>query len=101
MLMPATTWLLCMGLFSMFLYFAPCEAAVPGRLTRTQPDACAQKLLRVDGVAVDPGFIMQMRTRGAAGRADGADHLADPDDIADLDVDLRKMAVAGRQPVAV
>src|SRR4051794_1717596 len=64
-------------------------------LARAQPDPCAQKLLRIDCVAVDPGFIMQMRAGGAAGRADRADHLADPDDVADLDVDLRQMAVAG------
>src|SRR5262244_1861802 len=42
-----------------------------------------------------------MRSRGAAGRADFANHLSDPDDIADLDVDLGQVAVACRQTIAV
>src|SRR5437764_848669 len=65
-------------------------------LTRAEPHAGAQKFLRVDRVAVDPRFIMQMRAGGAAGRADRADHLADLDGVADLDVDFGQMAVAGR-----
>src|SRR3981189_2913207 len=44
---------------------------------------------------------MQMRTGRAAGRADGADHLSDLDWVADPDVDLRQVAIAGRQAVAV
>src|SRR5882757_9866062 len=70
-------------------------------LARAEPDTGAQKLLRIDRVAVDSRFIMQMRTGGAAGGADRADHLADLDEVADLDVDLGQMAVAGRQSVAV
>src|SRR5947207_917065 len=70
-------------------------------LARAQSDARAQKFLRIDGVAVDAGFVIQMRTGGAAGRADLADHLADLHDIADLDVDCGEMAVAGGEPVAV
>src|SRR5438045_3211082 len=42
-----------------------------------------------------------MRTGGAAGRADLADHLADLDDVADLDVDRGEMAVAGGEAVAM
>src|ERR1700704_242536 len=57
-------------------------------LARAQPHARAQKLLRIDRFAVGPGFIMQMRAGGAAGRADFADHLADLDGLADLDADL-------------
>src|SRR6516225_306058 len=70
-------------------------------LARAEAHAGAQELLGVDGFAVDPRFIMQMRAGGAAGRADLADHLSDPDGVADLDVDLREMAVAGRKPVAM
>src|SRR5690349_15144113 len=42
-----------------------------------------------------------MRAGRAASRADLADHLTDLDDVPDLHVDLREMAVAGGQPVAV
>src|SRR6266403_515293 len=66
-----------------------------------QAHAGAQEFLRVDRFAVDPGFVVQMRTRRSAGRAHGADHLADLDLIADPDADLRQMAVAGRQAVAM
>src|ERR1700681_4775443 len=44
---------------------------------------------------------MQMRAGRPPGRSDRADHLSDSDLIADLDADLRQMAVAGRQAVAV
>src|SRR5579884_1961481 len=44
---------------------------------------------------------MQMRTGGASGRADPADHLADADALTDLDVDLGQVAVACRKTVAV
>src|SRR5204863_5083698 len=70
-------------------------------LTGANPYARAQKLLRIDGIAINAGFVVQMRARRATGRADRADHLADLDDLADLDVDLGEMAVAGRQSVAV
>ena len=70
-------------------------------LAGAQPHAGAQEFLRIDRVAVDPGFVVQMRTGRPAGRADGADHLSDLDLVADLDVDFRQMAVAGRQAVAV
>src|SRR5882672_688058 len=67
----------------------------------TQPHAGAQEFLGIDRVAVDPGFVVQMRTGRSAGRADGADHLSDLDLIANLDADLRQMSVTGRQAVAV
>src|ERR1700737_1942992 len=44
---------------------------------------------------------MQMRTGRPAGRADRPAPLSDPDLVADLDVDFRQMAVAGRQAVAM
>src|SRR5882757_8345071 len=68
---------------------------------RAQPHTGTQEFLRIDRFAVDAGFVMQMRAGRSAGRADGADHLSDLDGIADLDVDFRHVAVAGRQPVAV
>ena len=68
---------------------------------RAQPYAGAQEFLRVDRFAVDPGFVMQMRAGRAAGGTDLADHLSDLDGLADLDADLRQVAVAGRQAVAV
>ena len=58
---------------------SPHRAAVPARQTRgvsffsdgllagAEPDAGAQKLLGIDRVAVDPRFIMQMRTGRSAG----------------------------------
>src|ERR1700741_4638379 len=82
-----------------------CAQIIPSprrdQLPRTQPHTGAQELLRIDRFAVDPGLIVQMRTGGAAGRTDRADHLSDLDLLADLDVDFGEMAVAGRQPVAV
>src|SRR6185437_4249505 len=71
------------------------------RSARAQPHAGTQKFLRIDGFAVDPGFVVEVRSGRASGRSDRSDHLADPDGIADLDVDLGKMAVAGGQAVAV
>src|SRR5207237_6828818 len=79
----------------------PAIRSVGAISARAQPDPGAQEFLGIDGFAVDPRFIMQMRSGGAAGRADFANHLADPDAIADLDVDFRQMAVAGRKPIAM
>src|SRR5947207_2833106 len=112
--------LLCMGLFSRFCVWAlRCTAdeylhcvrdtsyrlidSTPTHpaLARAEPDARAQKLLRVDGIAVDARFVMQMRAGGATGGADGADHLSDLDDIANPDVNFRKVPITCRQPVAV
>jgi len=56
--------------------------------TGAQSDAGAQKLLRIDCFAVDPGFIVKMGTGRSAGRADFSDHLSDLDLIAYLDIDL-------------
>ena len=64
-------------------------------------DARAQEFLRIDRLAVDARLVMQMRAGRAAGRADLADGLADPHRLADLDVDLRQVAVAGGEAVAV
>src|SRR6185312_4779803 len=74
----------------------------PGRLDqRAKPYAGTQELLRIDRFAVDTRLVMQMGPGGAAGRADLADDLADVDDLADLDVDLREVAVPRREAVAV
>src|ERR1700721_41784 len=66
-----------------------------------QPHACAQEFLRVDRFAVDPGFVMQMRTGRSAGRPDRTDHLSNLDLVADLDADFGQMAVAAREAVAM
>src|SRR5215475_5803442 len=73
------------------------------RLLADQPQLLArmQELLRVDGIAVDAGFIVQGRAGRTTGRADLADDLADLDALSDLYVDLGEMAVAGREAVAV
>src|SRR5258706_542303 len=68
---------------------------------RAQAHAGAQEFLRTDRFAVDPGFVVQMRTGRPAGRSDCADDLADLEQIADLHADLGQMAVAGRKGVAV
>ena len=44
-----------------------------------EPQAGAQEFLRIDRVAVDARLVVQMRAGRAAGRADPADDLADPD----------------------
>src|ERR1700722_20506783 len=44
---------------------------------------------------------MQMRAGGAPGRADPADPLPDANALADANVDLRQMTVAGGKAVAV
>src|SRR5262245_18836527 len=63
--------------------------------------ARAQEALRIDCFAVDPRLVMQMRSGGAAGRADLADDLAGLDRVADLGVDAGEVAIACRQAVAV
>src|SRR5512135_1926737 len=66
-----------------------------------EPQARAQELLRIDRFAVDAGLIVQMRAGRTACRANLADDLADADLLADFDVDLRQMAIAGGEAVAV
>ena len=56
-----------------------------------------QELLRIDRIAVDAGFVVQMRPCRTAGRAHAADDLTDANFVADFDVDLREVAIAGRQ----
>src|SRR6266403_4797433 len=77
------------------------RSPLPKISARAQPHAGAQEFLRVDRFAVDPGFVVQMRAGRPAGRAHSADHLTDLDLIANPDADLRQMAVAGRQAVAM
>ena len=72
-----------------------------GQLAAEQLVAGVEEFLRIDRFAVDARLVVQMRAGRAAGRAELADHLADADLVADRDVDLRQMAVAGRKPVAV
>src|SRR5689334_6787253 len=66
-----------------------------------EPDARAQKFLRIDRVAVDARLVVQMRPGRASGGADPADDLPDADRLTDLDVDLRQMRVARGKAVAV
>src|SRR5438309_7314803 len=68
---------------------------------RPELHAGAEEFLRIDGVAVDAGLVVQMRAGRAAGGADLADHLAGPHALADGDVDRREMAVAGDETVTV
>src|SRR5580692_12909800 len=70
-------------------------------LTAEQRGAGFQKFLRIDRFAVDAGLVMQMRAGRAPGRADPADHLADANALADANVDLGEMAVAGGEAIAV
>src|SRR6516225_4493751 len=56
-----------------------------------------EEFLRVDGFAFDPNFIMQVRS----GRAEFANDTACTHGVADRDVDLGEMAVAGHQAIAV
>src|ERR1044072_8844902 len=66
-----------------------------------EPHACAEELLRIDRVAVDARFVVQVRSGRASRRADLADDLSDADRLPDLDVDLRQMRIARREAVAV
>src|SRR5262249_1121340 len=75
-----------------------CDAV---ELARAQAHAGAEEFLRIDRFAVDAGFIVESRPGRASRRSDFADHLADLPDLADLDVDLGEMAVAGREPIAM
>src|SRR5690349_21780180 len=61
-------------------------AAISGLQHSAQPHARAQELLRIDRIAIDARFIMQMRPRRAAGRADAADDLSDAHALSDLHV---------------
>src|SRR6266850_2071882 len=81
-----------------------CEAESGGAADASDiahPNAGAQKLVRIDRVAVDAGLVMQMGACRASGRAEAADDLADLDVLADRDVDLGQMAVTRHHPVAV
>src|SRR3954451_5031965 len=73
----------------------------PSLQSAAQPHARAQKLLRVDGVAIDACLVMQMRARGTARRSDAADDLSDADRLPNLDFDRREMRVAGGKTVAM
>src|SRR4051812_18484190 len=67
---------------------------------RAELRARAQETLWIDRFAVDAGLVVQMRSSGAAGRADLADDLASLDGVADLGVDAGEVAVARRHAVA-
>jgi len=57
--------------------------------------------LRIDRVAVDPRFVVQVRAGGTPGRSDPAYDLANAYDLADFHADLRQMAVTGGKTVAM
>src|SRR5690606_37890345 len=56
---------------------------------------------RIDGLAIHPHLVVQMRAGRAAGRADAADHVPLAERVADGDADLGHVAVACRDAVAV
>src|SRR5215471_17136217 len=60
-----------------------------------------EEFLRIDGFAFDANFIMQMRSGRAPSRAELADNAACAHGVADRNVDLGEMTVAGQQPIAV
>src|SRR5439155_6019270 len=66
-----------------------------------QPQAGAQKFLRIDRLAVDPRLVVQVRSGRASGGSEPADDLAGAYLLADLHVDRGKMREAVGQPVAV
>src|SRR5262245_50331608 len=66
-----------------------------------EPLPRAQEFLRVDRLAFEPRFVVQMRSRRAPGRTDLADDLSGLDGLADANVDRRQVTVAARQSVAV
>src|SRR6516162_337196 len=57
--------------------------------------AGVEEFLRVDGFAFDAHFVMQVRSGRAPGRAELADNAACAHSVADRDVDLGEMTVAG------
>src|ERR1700676_4354830 len=59
--------------------------------------AGAEEFLRVHRLAVDPGLVVQVRAGRTAGGADLAEALAELDLLPDLHVDLRHVAIAGRE----
>src|SRR5690349_4622751 len=75
--------------------------ALGDRSNAAEPETGAQEFLRIDRFAVHARFVMQVRAGRAAGRADLADDLADTHRLSDSHVDLRQMAITGREPVAV
>src|SRR5215475_11918846 len=66
-----------------------------------EPLPRAQEFLRVDRLAFEPRFVVQVRSGRAPGRADVADDLSGLDGLADANGDRRQVTVAGRQSVAV
>src|SRR5580700_6461657 len=81
---------------------APVRCATSGdRLAAEQRGAGFEEFLRIDRFAIDAGLVMQMRAGRAPGRADPADHLAAANALADANVDLGEMAVAGGKAIAV
>src|SRR5262249_60929116 len=62
-----------------------------------EPLPCAQEFLRVDRLAFEPRFVVQVRSRRAPGRTDLADDLSGLDGLAEANVDRRQVTVAARQ----
>src|SRR4029077_137605 len=72
-----------------------------GELTAENSLAGIEKSLRINGFAFDANFIMQMRSGRTAGRAEFADGLAAAYRIADIDIYLGQMPIAGGDAVTV
>src|SRR3954462_14293973 len=64
-------------------------------------DSRLQITHRINRRAVDPDLEMHVGAEAVAGAADGADHLALADVLADVDADRSLVAVTGRDAAAV
>src|SRR5262245_42392649 len=60
-----------------------------------------QEWARVDGLAMEANLEMQMRTGGTAGAADGSDHLASRDGLADPRAERGHVGVTRMQAIAM
>ena len=60
-----------------------------------------KKRARIDWLAMEANFEMQVRAGGAAGASDRPDHLAGADDLADARPERGHMSVARLEAIAM
>src|SRR5215207_3696966 len=74
------------------IWGVPGKSVNATKLAQSEAHAGAQEFLRIDRVAIDACLVVQVWTGGTTGGSNCADHLADANDVADLDADFGQVA---------